>query len=185
MQIDEGYVVGPREHVFNCLQVFVKDLLETYGLVCRPDKFAAYFTADEFVNKHRPRNIPEAGVEIDGVFHRGLVVAGIPIGSTKYVQHKLEKIVRRRVSNNNKITSMLRDRSPKSLFIALYYCCNGATNHLFRGSKPSDIQEWLCELQASVDGMLAGALGTNVIFQQGLNRRNSGRGFASPRVAWA
>ena len=129
---DDGYAFGPAEHVFRLVLEF-EERIHALGLALRLDKCECYSHALDLIDcEHRPaEKFPvsvvlrdasgalKTGKHIDDertdatddweIVGRGLVVAGIPIGSELFVDAKVGSEVSKAVSKCRLIDSMLRD----------------------------------------------------------------------------
>eukprot|EP00873_Tetraselmis_striata_P005469 jgi/Tetstr1/425733/TSEL_016153.t1 len=79
---DDGFLVGPPEHVWPALHAFRTSIKPSVGLEVRFDKMQAYSADMEAVRREAPPDIEWP--ELDG--HHGIAVLNVPLGSPEYVQ---------------------------------------------------------------------------------------------------
>eukprot|EP00873_Tetraselmis_striata_P005474 jgi/Tetstr1/425738/TSEL_016158.t1 len=79
---DDGFLVGPPEHVWPALHAFRTSIKASVGLEVRFDKVHAYNADMEAARREAPADIEWP--ELDG--HHGIAVLNVPLGSPEYVQ---------------------------------------------------------------------------------------------------
>ena len=89
---DDDYAIGPANILFPAIAQFAKDIKEKHLLELQVQKTEIFCWTD-LLPPEAPPGMKIAGVTIDNIFHPGLVVYGIPVGSEPYVHHMLGEVV--------------------------------------------------------------------------------------------
>ena len=111
---------------------------------------------------NRPAIYERSGVVFMGAFCEGLVVSGVPVGTSEFVSHELKKRVAVIVSDNDKLNNLLQNRNPFAEFAIVRYCRAPQFTFMLQSSYPSDIESSgvLVPLQSSIDAMVSGGIGS-------------------------
>ena len=88
---DDGYLLGPPEAVFPALATFAERIKQRCGLNLQRAKTEVFCWGE--LPADTPRDLPRAGVMVEGEFAPGMVCYGAGVGSDKFVKHFLEKKV--------------------------------------------------------------------------------------------
>ena len=107
---------------------FAKDIKEKHLLEPKVHK-TEVFSWSGVLPPEAPPEIKTAGVTLDGHFHPGMVVYGIPVGSDRYVHHMLDNVVNEIVSEVERVQEVLEGESQ-----AMWGCCTALLHTSWTGS---------------------------------------------------
>ena len=88
---DDGYLLGPAAQVYEALEAFSTDVREECGLVLQRCKTEVFSWNDGLVGV--PHGLVQAGEQVGGQWEPGMICYGIPVGTDRYVTHKLEEMI--------------------------------------------------------------------------------------------
>ena len=103
---DDGYAIGPASVLFPAIAHFAQEIKVKHLLELQVQK-TEVFSWSGLLPPEAPPTMKVAGTTLDGVFHPGMVVYGIPVGSDSYVQHMLHKEVDDIASDMERIKEVL------------------------------------------------------------------------------
>ena len=86
---DDGYFLGPKEEVFQALNLFSSEVQRSSGLVLQVTKSEVY-TSTGVMPSEAPTGFVKAGETVEEVFQPGFLCYGVPIGTEAYVLAMLD-----------------------------------------------------------------------------------------------
>ena len=90
--MDDGYIQGKPSHLFPAIERFGNQIRENCGLELEPAK-CEVFSWKGSIPPQAPPEYKLSRELVGGSWEQGLVVYGVPIGSDKFVEHKLDRKV--------------------------------------------------------------------------------------------
>jgi hypothetical protein len=137
--MDDVYAIGPAHAVFPALQRFADRLRDATGVEMQQAKYACWSPDyDLVVCPYRQRMqvpIGQRALE-DGSVVYGIVIGGVPVGQTLYVEDAMRQIADGIVSYIYTTITQLRDH-PHAAWAALVYCCQSRLDYWLRHVPPS------------------------------------------------
>ena len=91
-RIYDGYAIGPANFLFPAIAKFAQEIKEKLLLELQVQK-TEVFSWTGTLPPEAPPSIKVAGVTLEVIFHPGMVVYGIPVGSNSYVGHMLNQVI--------------------------------------------------------------------------------------------
>ena len=158
-QSDDTYALGPPALLFDLLPQYQQRLFARTGLEVRVDKSLVHFGLTAVDPPNHPDDMPIAGEMVAGVLCPGFEVSGIPVGVPLYVRRALSKKAAGLVSENERLISTLRRRSPHALWTFLHYCCHASFGHWQQWNYHTDVKASIGPLQASMHKTFEAQLG--------------------------
>ena len=154
---DDTYAIGPPEVVLPAVQRYSEDIWARANLQLQWTKTKMYsLTAD--LPDFTPPGITLAGEDVDGVFERGVIVYGVPVGSSAYVTQKLRERASVIAADARRIAEVLRsDR--QALWSALRLSMSQRFGYLQQHVAPSLTEPVARELDVALWGILETACG--------------------------
>lgn len=132
---DDTYALGPPEVVLPAVQRYSEEIWARANLQLQWTKTKMYSLTADLLD-YTPPGITLAGEEVGGVFERGVMVYGVPVGSPAYVTHKLRERAGTITADVRKIAVVLRpDR--QALWSALRLSMNQRFGYLQQHVAPS------------------------------------------------
>ena len=107
---DDGYAIGPADILFPAIARFAGEIKDRHLLELQVAK-TEVFSWDGTLPPEAPERVKIAGVTVEDVFHPGMVVYGIPVGSDRYVQHMLDNVVSDIASEVKQVQEVLAGES--------------------------------------------------------------------------
>ena len=135
---DDGYAIGPPDILFPAIARFAQDIKEKHLLELQVVK-TEVFSWSERLPPEAPADMKVAGVQVEEVFHPGMIVYEIPVGSDMYVQHMLDSAVSDIASEVMQVQEVLAGESQAVWSILLSSLAHKLDWHLTL-CYPSDIK---------------------------------------------
>ena len=107
---DDGYAIGPPDILFPAIARFAQDIKERHLLELQVVKTEVFSWTGQ-LPPEAPAGMKLAGITVEEVFHPGMVVYGIPVGSNLYVQHMLDSAVSDIASEVRQVQEVLAGES--------------------------------------------------------------------------
>lgn len=160
---DDMYIVGPPEKAL-AGALRLGSLLSEVGnmqVELRVDKSEVYCSdrvALETALASNPEWSGPNGFKIGGLKDRpadaetgfGLLVAGLPIGDSEYVQGMLKLKTDKICEDNKSLTRLLRSSSSQGLYAVALYCCQPLLSYEMQAIRPSILTDHLARLDTSL-----------------------------------
>ena len=103
---DDCYAIGPAEVVLPAVGRFREEVWRRCNLQLQLEK-SSIFCLEGELPEGAPAGLSPAGEEVDGVFRRGFVCYGVPVGEDVFVDRKLEEVADRIVEDAKKTVEVL------------------------------------------------------------------------------
>ena len=114
---DDGYFLGPKEEVFQALNLFSSEVQRSSGLVLQVTKSEVY-TSTGVMPSEAPAGFVKAGETVEEVFQPGFLCYGVPIGTDAYVLAMLDLKIGELEKEVEHMSGVL-DSSRQSLWVML------------------------------------------------------------------
>jgi hypothetical protein len=147
--MDDGYMIGPPEVVFQVLAEFAAGLKEDCGCELNIKKCKMLSKEEGACEAaRRAGHIPEdmqhlqEGVHINesGDALRGLTIFNVPVGEERYVQAKLRDKARQVAEMTEAYVRDLGDEYPQELWTMLHFSLHHRTTYLLRTCTPEETE---------------------------------------------
>ena len=154
---DDVYAAGPEEVVLPAVRKFKEEVAARCGLTLQYSK-SCLFTWQGGLPPATPQGVTLAGEEVGGVFRRGFLCFGCPVGEEAYVTHKLMEVVVRILEDARQTVQVLsRDR--QALWSALRASANQRFDYWCQLARPSVVRPVAAYLDAQLWRLLEAAMG--------------------------
>ena len=140
--MDDGYAVGPADHVFPAVTRF-GIAVQGLGLELQVTKCEC-FSPQTDLQHHpaRPVELPVGSITLaNGTHACGIEIGGTPLGDEHYVQAYLDGKAADLLSKFNTVSNKLRDRHSQSLYTITYYSFTSVFQYWLQHCYPVEVQQ--------------------------------------------
>ena len=162
---DDMYFVGPKEKILEIACTTRDRLHADFQCTLQPSKSEIWgrdipglrdflSTCGEEFKIGSSHNTTSAPFPAAGY---GIMVGGLPVGDTTFIDNKLSAKVERILEDNKKISDYLRSYSSSGLFAVLWHCCQPLMQHEMQNLPPRVLTTHLTRFDESLRKMITEA----------------------------
>ena len=157
---DNIFGVGPRGTVLPAVATFEEEVRQRSGLSLQWRK-TEYFCWEDGIPADAPPGLQLAGQEVGGVFRRGFLCWGVPVGEPEYVTAVLEEKVQQIVKEAEKSLQLLQNHR-QAAWVALKWSVWPRFEYWASHCYPSDSIPAARKLDRQLWRLLEGVCGTSI-----------------------
>jgi len=132
---DDMYFVGPKERILEIARITRDRLHEEFQCTLQPSKSEIWGRNTQEIQEFLSTCGEDFKIGSSNAGY-GIMVGGLPVGDSTFINDKLSAKIVRILEDNKKISDYLRSYSSAGLFAVLWHCCQPLLQHEMQNLPP-------------------------------------------------